>query len=61
MDIKLCKINKNYGSRKILKGLNVNVPSGEIYGFIGANGSGKTTTMKIMTGLTPANHGVVEF
>ena len=61
MDIKLCKINKNYGSRKILKGLNVNVPSGEIYGFIGANGSGKTTTMKIMTGLTPANHGVVKF
>lgn len=61
MDIKLCEINKNYGSRKILKGLNVNVPSGEIYGFIGANGSGKTTTMKIMTGLTPANHGVVEF
>ena len=61
MDIKLCNINKNYGSRKILKGLNVNVPSGEIYGFIGANGSGKTTTMKIMTGLTPANHGVVEF
>ena len=52
MDIKLCKINKNYGSRKILKGLNVNVPSGEIYGFIGANGSGKTTTM---------NHGVVKF
>lgn len=61
MDIKLCKINKNYGSRKILKGLNLNVPSGEIYGFIGANGSGKTTTMKIMTGLTPANHGVVKF
>lgn len=61
MDIKLCNINKNYGSRKILKGLNVNVPSGEIYGFIGANGSGKTTTMKIMTGLTPANHGVVKF
>lgn len=61
MDIKLCKINKNYGSRKILKGLNVNVPSGEIYGFIGANGSGKTTTMKIMTGLTPANHGLVKF
>lgn len=61
MDIKLCKINKNYGSRKILKGLNVYVPSGEIYGFIGANGSGKTTTMKIMTGLTPADHGVVKF
>lgn len=61
MDIKLCKIYKNYGSRKILKGLNVYVPSGEIYGFIGANGSGKTTTMKIMTGLTPANHGVVKF
>lgn len=61
MDIKLCEITKNYGSRKILKGLNVYVPSGEIYGFIGANGSGKTTTMKIMTGLTPADHGVVKF
>lgn len=61
MNIKLHEVKKIYGKNTVLKGIDINVPSGEIYGFIGANGAGKTTTMKIMTGLTPATSGKVIF
>lgn len=34
-------LTKNFGSKQALKGLNMTVPTGAIYGFIGENGSGK--------------------
>ncbi|MGI6701169.1 MAG: ABC transporter ATP-binding protein [Christensenellales bacterium] len=43
---------KNFGSFVVLKGLNMRVKTGEVYGFIGQNGSGKTTTMNILAGLS---------
>ncbi|MCK1975418.1 ATP-binding cassette domain-containing protein, partial [Bacillus safensis] len=33
------------------------IPRGEIFGFLGSNGCGKTTTMKVLTGLLPASEG----
>src|SRR5690606_25991174 len=33
------------------------IPRGEIFGFLGSNGCGKTTTMKMLTGLVPASEG----
>ncbi|MDH5683158.1 MAG: ABC transporter ATP-binding protein [candidate division WOR-3 bacterium] len=43
---------------KALEGLNLEVKTGEIFGFLGPNGSGKTTTIKILLGLTRPKHGM---
>jgi ABC-2 type transport system ATP-binding protein len=44
-------------SRKVLQGLNFRVERGEIFGYLGPNGSGKTTTLKILTGIVSADAG----
>ncbi len=48
--------------KQILKNINLNVPKGSIYGFIGANGAGKSTTMRVILGVYPeVNHTVKVF
>ena len=42
---------KSYGKSKVLKKLNMHVPKGSIYGFIGKNGAGKTTLIRLACGL----------
>lgn len=49
--IKIENLTKNYGRHKVLKGVNAEVKEGEVYGFIGHNGAGKSTTMNILAGL----------
>jgi ABC-2 type transport system ATP-binding protein len=49
--IKIQDLYKSYKGHKVLKGLNIEVQRGEIYGFIGHNGVGKSTTMNILAGL----------
>ena len=49
---------KNYGAVKALGGLNLGVPGGSIYGFLGRNGAGKTTTIKVLLGMVRATSGV---
>lgn len=44
----------------VLDGLSLSVQQGEIYGFLGPNGSGKTTTIKVLIGLIRATSGTVE-
>lgn len=61
MDIVLENVCKQYGKKKIIDHLNLQIPSGKIYGFIGLNGAGKTTTMKMITGLTPLSSGTIKF
>lgn len=48
---------KEYGNFKALKGLNMSIPKGSIYGFVGKNGAGKTTLMRIMCGLQKPSSG----
>jgi len=48
---------KNYGGKLALDNLNMNVPSGSIYGFLGVNGAGKTTTFSIAGTYTYASSG----
>lgn len=58
--IELRGLTKNFGQKQALKGLNMTVPQGAIYGFIGENGSGKSTTEKIICGLIHADGGTVK-
>ena len=58
--VEIRKLTKNFGHKKALKGLNMTVPVGAIYGFIGENGSGKSTTEKIICGLIHGDSGSVK-
>ncbi len=55
--IKANQLTKRYGSEPVVKGLNLEVRGGEIFGFLGPNGSGKTTTIKMLTGLLEPSAG----
>ena len=50
-------LHKTYGARKVVDGLTLAVKSGEICGFLGANGSGKTTTIRMLCGLVTPDGG----
>ena len=52
---------KKYGANTILNGINMTINKGDIYGFIGKNGAGKTTFMRVVLSLTNKNDGEVEF
>ncbi len=57
--IEIKSLSKNFGSKQAVTGLNMTVPIGSIYGFIGENGSGKSTTEKIICGLLMPGGGSV--
>ncbi|WP_259305176.1 ABC transporter ATP-binding protein [Enterococcus asini] len=52
-------VTKQFGGKKILQGVDLAVPTGSIYGFVGENGAGKTTTLKILLGLLAPDSGSV--
>lgn len=58
--IEIKNLTKNFGEKQALSGLNMTVPVGAIYGFIGENGSGKSTTEKIICGLIHPTSGQVK-
>lgn len=58
--IEIKNLTKNFGNKQALNGLNMTVPVGSIYGFIGENGSGKSTTEKIICGLIHMSGGSVK-
>ncbi|MBQ8849203.1 MAG: ATP-binding cassette domain-containing protein [Clostridia bacterium] len=58
--IEIKGLTKNFGPKQALSGLNMTVPQGAIYGFIGENGSGKSTTEKIICGLIHEGGGSVK-
>ena len=47
----------SFGSKKIIHGLNFEVKKGEIFGFLGSNGSGKTTTIRALLGIYQSDSG----
>jgi ABC-2 type transport system ATP-binding protein len=53
-------LTKRYGNRLAVDGLDLNVPAGRVYGFLGPNGSGKTTTLRMLVGLIRPNAGDIE-
>jgi len=55
--IETSTLTKRYGSTTAVEQLDLEVPSGTVYGFLGPNGAGKTTTMRMLTGLTTPTSG----
>ena len=50
-------LTKTYGKKDAAKDINIHVREGEIYGLIGRNGAGKTTVMRVISGLSKATSG----
>ena len=57
--LRITGLHKRFGDKEVLRGLDLSVPEHNIYGFIGKNGSGKTTTMKTVLGLLRADSGEI--
>jgi len=58
--ISIKNLVKNYGSKQVLKGINLDVYAGQVLGYIGPNGAGKSTTVKILCGLLSDYEGEVK-
>ena len=50
-------LTKKYGGNPVVNKVNMHIPEGSIYGFVGENGSGKTTIMRLLTGLAEPSEG----
>ncbi len=55
--IRIENLTKKYNRTEALKGVSLHVPAGELFAYLGPNGSGKTTTIKILTGLAVPTSG----
>lgn len=57
--IEVNELRKSFANLDVIKGLNLSVCANEIYGFLGANGAGKTTVFKMITGLLHKDSGSI--
>ena len=55
--IDVCGLTKRFGERTVVDHFDIKVPKGAIYGFLGPNGSGKTTTIRMLCGLLTPDEG----
>ena len=58
--LKTFDLCKSYKRHQVLNKVNMNIAKGDIYGFVGENGSGKTTIIRLITGLISPNGGHFE-
>jgi len=58
--IKTVELTKRYGENEVVSALDLMVPRGSVYGFLGPNSAGKTTTMKMLLGLVHPSSGAAE-
>ena len=58
--IRASKLSRNFGNIKAIQDLDLQVEKGRIYGFLGPNGCGKTTAIRMLTGLLKPSSGEVE-
>lgn len=53
--IEISQLTKKYGTTDVLKGIDLTIHQGEVFGFVGHNGSGKSTFIHTITGITNKN------
>lgn len=58
--LKISGLKKTIRGKSIIKGLDLELKEGEVFGFLGPNGSGKTTTIRMLVGLIKPTSGVIE-
>lgn len=58
--LRTINLSKNYKDKEVITNVNMNVKKGEIYGFLGQNGAGKTTIMKMVVNLVKPSVGEIE-
>ena len=58
--LELKNVSKAFGKRKVIDNISLDVKEGEIYGFLGPNGSGKTTTIKMILRLIDSDSGEIK-
>ena len=58
--IRVADLTKRYGALEAVRGISFAIPRGEIFGLIGPDGAGKTTTFQILAGVMEATSGVAE-
>jgi len=59
--LRITGLKKSYKGFPVLKGLNMSISKGDIYGFLGTNGCGKTTTMNIICNIIAKDEGAIDF
>lgn len=59
MRLELRNIVKSFGAKKVLTGVSFEAESGEAFGLLGRNGAGKTTSIRILMDVFPANSGEI--
>ncbi len=58
--VRTTALTKAFGGHPVVDGIDLDVPTGGVYGFLGPNGSGKTTTIRMLLGLIRPTSGTVE-
>ena len=58
--VRLSGVTKNYGAHRAVDSLDLSIPTGSVYGFIGPNGSGKTTTIRMILHIIHPDQGEIE-
>jgi ABC-2 type transport system ATP-binding protein len=58
--IKIRDLKKSFDGKPVLEGISMTVEQGDIYGFLGPNGSGKTTTLRILLGILNPDEGEIK-
>ena len=53
-------LHKHFGDTQAVNGVSLRIAPGEIYGLVGSDGAGKTTTMRLLVGAMKPNHGSIE-
>ncbi|WP_142332146.1 ABC transporter ATP-binding protein [Bacillus toyonensis] len=59
MSLQIQNLTKLFGESKVVNGLQISLPKGEVLGLLGRNGAGKTTTIKMLLGLLTPNEGSI--
>ena len=57
--IEVSNLRKRYGKKEVLRGINLAIPRGSLFGLLGRNGEGKTTTIKALLGLLKFDDGTI--